>query len=600
MTRYVRLGYLVPRLVLLVALLCVAEWGVGWGLRAAIVNGGQNAVGAKVEVRSAAVSVLGARATLRDLAIADPNRPMQNLLEAELVELDFDANSLLRRRAIADRGVVRGLRFGTSRETSGELSDEQRSEATGGDGRLGRLAEQLASDAADRWVASLNGDLRAEVAGLESVRLAKQLQRDWPRRVRGTRDEAEALEADVQRVGRLAKEASENPLRHADFLARAPQEFAELKRRADALRGEVATWPTELATDRDRVDAARIADEHRLRERLQVDQLDPDSLTSYLLGDQLTGPVRELVGWVRWAREMVPAKPTPSRVTERARGVDVRFAGVRQRPELLVRSLRLSGVAELGGGPIELDGLVTDFTTSPELHAAPMQITLAGSGATPISLRGTINRTAAQALDEFVLDCPTVALPEAVLGDPGGLAFAMAPSTASVTLSLRVEGERIAGELQLVQDRLSLSSRVADSAGETTRRIAAAVGDSVDTLPRAATRVSLGGTLDDPRVAVWSSLGPAISEALVGSAQRIAEGEAERRVADFRNRVAAELAPLETLLADATSELTEGLAGPIAQIEGFAGGWPGGGLQTGTFGFEKLGKRLPDAKSLFR
>lgn len=599
MTRFFRLGYLIPRLVLLVMLYCALEYGTGWGLRYAVVAGGQAAVGAKVELDEAVVSVFEARATLTGLQVTNPKRPLENLVEAEKIELDFESDSLLRRKAIAKHGVVRGLKFNTPRATSGAL--EPVNDALEGKASAWLGGATLAvGQAADKWLDSIETKFSGDYEELESVQLARALSQRWPTRFDTLSADAKSLQAEVETLREQAKEARSNPLRGADFLAAAPQRAADMRRRLANLHAELTSLPAEVAADKKRIDEARRRDEALIRERLQVNQLDPQSLTSQLLGERVTGAVDDVVGWVHWARQVIPTSKVQPVVTPRPRGFDVNFAGVRQRPGLLIRELEVSGSARVAGRPVELAGRITDFTTSPAMHGKPMRVALSASGALPMEVRVTIDRTGEVATDELIVDCPAFDLPQGQLGNAEKLGLAMAPSTGSLSVSLRVEGDRLSGEMQVVQDRVTLTPMIGPSAGKVARRLGDAVGSSLATVSRPATRVTLSGTLDDPKLAVWSTIGPAVAESLQSAAAGLAREEAQKRLESTQQKVAGELASLDRKVNDAMAKLSAEVEAPRQEIERLASNWIGEQLGGGTFSFEQLGKRLPTGESLFK
>lgn len=601
MTRYLRLGYLIPRLVLLVVLFCLVEFGSGWAVRYAVISGGEQAIGARVEVGKTVVSVLGARAVLADVRIANPQRPMENLLEADSLELDFEADSLLRRKAIADRGVIRGLRFGTPRETSGALDPTEPGDAGGSaPAWLGGAAEKAVAQAADEWIAGLEDRFSAEADDFESVALANELAESWPARFDAFAAEAQQVQDDVDALRRIAEEARSNPLRHADFLRSAPQKAAELKQRLASLHTQLAALPAEVAADKQRIEGAKQRDEQRLRERLQVNQLDPQSLTTQLLGERVTGSLSELIGWVRWTREMIPGRTARRATTPRDRGLDIHFAGVRQRPDLLIRELQLSGTTRLGGRPVELTGLVTDFTNAPALHGKPMQVELATTGALPLHVRATIDRSGDKPIDSLLVDCPAFDLPAAKLGNAEKFGLEMDASVAMLKVDLRIEGERLAGEVHLVQDRVALVTQVGPKASKLVRRLGSISGGQVASVREPFTRVSLSGTLDDPKMAIRSTLGPAIAESLQNAATQVAKAEVEQQLAKVRSQVAGKMGALDQLLADARGRLAAEIDAPQQEIQKLASRWIGQQLGGGTFSFEQLGKRLPAGKSLFK
>ncbi|QDT67843.1 hypothetical protein MalM25_07500 [Planctomycetes bacterium MalM25] len=600
MTRYFRLGYLVPRLVLLVVLFCVIELGSGWALRHAVVSGGEQAIGARVELGDSTVSLVNARATMKDLRIADPKRPMQNLLEAERITLDFEADSLLRKRAIAEHGVVSGLRFGTPRETSGALDPaEESASGVAAPAWIGG-ADQAISEAAGRWLDGLEKQLKVEATDLESVRLAEELAEAWPNRFDSLTKQAKALQRDAKELRTNLTEAKKNPLRNAAYLKEAPQRIQQLQQRLAALNRELTALPAEAAADKQRIAQARTRDEQRLRDRLQVNQLDHQSLTTQLLGEPVTESIRELIGWVRWTREMIPSTRAERATTPRDRGVDVHFVGVRRRPNLLIRQLELSGAARLAGRPVELSGLVSDYTNAPELHAEPMRIELRTDGALPMEVRAMVHRGRGAPIDEFLIDCPAFGLPGVELGKSSQLAMKMAPSTASLSVNLRVEGQRLSGHVEMVQDRVTLTSTVGDNASPLIRRLGAAAAHQAASVAQPTTRVTLSGSLDQPQLAIWSSLGSTVAASLKEGALGVARTEALNGLVRADRQVTDRLASIDGLVAEATQRLTAEIGAPSQEIQQLAGGWLGDQLGESGFSIEQVGKRLGPAGALFK
>ncbi len=583
MTRYIRFGYLIPRLVLLIVLFVLAEFGAGWGLRYAIVDGGQGAVGAKVELNEATVSLLDTRATLRGLSIADPKRPMQNLLEADFIELDFETDSLLRRKGIVQRGTVRGLRFGNDREVSGELEPTEKSEA-----QSPAWLSDTAKGVADAWINDLESKLTTNLADqFQSVRLAEEMAERWPTRYEALRQSASTLRQDIEQLKANTLEAKSNPLRNADFLVQLPNRIATLKQRLADLHREFAAVPTEIAADRQQIREAQAHDEQLVRTRFQADQLDPGSLTTYLLGDQVTAPLNELIGWVRWTRQMVPAATnSPKRATPARRGSDVHFLGLRPRPDLLIRTLELTGEATVAGRPVELSGIVTDLTTQPDLHGIPMRIVLKTLGPLPIEIRAIVSRAGTEAVDELYVDCPKLVLPRYDLGKSDKIRIEMAPSAANLSISLRVEGDRLSGEVQLIKEKVRLTPTLAEDMAPIAQRLGDALAASLERMPKAATRVTLSGTLDRPEMSIWSTLGPAVAESFQQSFQRVAQEETDRLVATSRAKVEGQLAQLNQQLTSANEALAAELQGPANAIQKLARGAVG--LRRGPFSPEVL------------
>lgn len=601
MSRYIRFGYLVPRIVAAVLIFALVEFGAGYVLRSALIDGGQQAIGARVEVAEVGVSLLGAKASVEGLQIANPSDPMQNLLEAERLDLDFDGGSLLRGKAIVDRGVLRGAKFGTPRETSGALVDGPQKDSNAlAASWLGGAAGEAGKAWAKKFGGDVEGRLQESLAEFESPELADKLAMEWQSRYESLRDNAESLREDARTFRDEMKMAVENPLRHTDVIAAAPDRLSNLRRQLADVRQDLNTLPSDIQTDRQRIEVARRADEARLRDAFQADQLDPQSLTTQLLGDTVMGPVGEAIGWLRWARQMTPTgKPSP-RVVDRRRGVDVRFLGVRERPDLLIRSLDVSGSAQLAGRPVEVSGVVTGLTTQPHLHGSPLQLTLSTTGGAKLEVRGEIDRTSDTPTETVQIDCPNFGVPELTLGPAAGLTLASQPSTGALTVSVVTRGEKLEGVIQLLQSEVALAPAVSGDASRLTRRLADASAMRLGRISQAATRIGLAGTLSAPEVSVWSNLGAAVASSLGGAAEGVIADERDRLLAESRAELDTKLARYEQQLGPMRDAASQVLAGSGVEIDSLASLVTPGGLGRGSLSFESLGKQLPAAGSLFR
>ncbi len=358
MMRMFRWGYIVPRLVLLGLLMVFSEFGVSVLLKYGAEQAGQAATGARVEVGGAKASLLHTSASLSQIAVADPRDPMRNLLEADLLTLDLDSASALRKKAVVKEGELKGIRFGTPRQTSGELPQLEAEEASGGFSLPGLVG----ADATRQWIGSVQDRFTADIQ-LESVRLAKELRVKWPAEYKQLEARSRQLQQEIKQLTAQVKEARDNPLRNVEFLQSVPIRVATLKSELTSIKERLTSLPSQVKADRQAVLAARQHDEQMLREKLAFGNMDADSLSAYLLGDQVAGPVSELVAWLRWARKLAPSGGEKTKSS--GRGVDVHFAGCRQTPDLLIRSLKLSGAARLAGRPLEFTGELSDITTQP-------------------------------------------------------------------------------------------------------------------------------------------------------------------------------------------------------------------------------------------
>ncbi len=82
---------------------------------------GEYIVGAKVEVGKADLTIIPLGVTLTNLKVANPNSPMQNLIEVNNIRFHLDGKYLFERKVIIKDMVIDGLKFNTEREKSGEI-----------------------------------------------------------------------------------------------------------------------------------------------------------------------------------------------------------------------------------------------------------------------------------------------------------------------------------------------------------------------------------------------------------------------------------------------------------------------------------------------
>ncbi len=75
---------------------------IDWVIENSIEFAGTQAVGAKVELDSAELSLSDGTLTLNRLQVTNPDQPMQNLFEAGRIHSQVDLLALLRRQFISD------------------------------------------------------------------------------------------------------------------------------------------------------------------------------------------------------------------------------------------------------------------------------------------------------------------------------------------------------------------------------------------------------------------------------------------------------------------------------------------------------------------
>jgi len=504
-TGWIRWSYVLPRLAILAIVVLAVRFGMDPLVRWSLVSLGERITSAKVEIGSLATSLARTEITLRDVQVADPEEPMENLVEARQIKLGLDTGPLLRKKFIVREGTVSGLRLGTERTTSGALekTPRRRERETG----LAQLAES--------WLETLAAFLQAEIAEqveqLESVRLARELARRWPREYQQMEDRADELKGRAEQLQKLVRGGARNLLRDVNSVQKTLGEVESLEREIAEFRGELDRLRQQALRDKDAITQARDRDLERIRERLRLDELRGEHLSDYLLGPELAEKVRTVAEWVRWARRYWPERAEPPEPL-RARGVDVLFAGLPPGPDFLIRKLTLEGQGQLHHQPFQFSGTAEGLTSQPAVYGQPMVLRLEVTGAAEMLVEAVLDRTQEVGHDRITVECPGLDEPSRVLGRPDRLALAISPTSTRLALVLDLRGEELRGQLRLRQEPVELTPTVAARYGGP--RLAASLQDVLAGIRAVEVVADLSGTLEEPDWRLRSDLGPQLAEAI--------------------------------------------------------------------------------------
>jgi uncharacterized protein (TIGR03545 family) len=534
-----------PRVAILAVVVLAVRFGMDPLVRWSLVSLGQRITSAKVEIGSLETSLARTEICLRDVQVADPERPMENLVEARQIKLGLETGPLLRKKFIVREGTVSGLRLGTERTTSGALEKAPRhrkpAKDKGDGGRDSRLA-QLAETWLETLAAFLQDEIAEQVEQLESVRLARELARRWPREYQQMEDRADELKGRAEQLQKLVRGGARDLLRDVDSVRKALGELESIQREIAEFRGELDRLRQQALRDKDAIAQAREHDHQRIREQLRLDELRGEHLSDYLLGPELAEKVRTVAQWVRWARRYWPERAEPPEPV-RARGLDVLFAGLQPGPDFLIRKLALDGQGQLDHQPFQFSGTAEGLTSQPALYGQPAVLKLEVQGAAAMLIEAVLDRTQEVGHDRITVECPELAEPRRVLGRPDRLALAISPGSTRLSLVLHLRGEELWGQVRLRQEPVELTPTVAPRYGGP--RLAADLRDALARIRAVEVVADVSGTLDEPEWRLRSELGPQLAEAMNWLLGRELVARREELAALVQRRVDDELGRFE-------------------------------------------------------
>jgi len=558
-------------LLLFLALLGALYWlFMDMLVRRSVEQAGTAFVGARVELDEADVRLSEGVVMLRGLRVTNPRKPMTNLFQADQIVVNVRMTPLLEKKVIIDTVAVRGLAFGTARQTSGAIEQAE-----------GPAREVGA--AVDRWVESLPipslsweglgrvvdvGVVAAE--SLATVRQARALAGSadsarslWLERVqridpRPQIDSAVALarRLEGQSVRSLgltgARDAAASARQTVTALSQLDDQLEALQAGVDAGVRGVRTGLTALAD-------ARRQDYAYALGLLKLPSLDAPSLGPALFGRFAAQQVAPVLYWLGLAEKYMPPglesrlRQGPDRV--RAAGTTVLFPKHEHLPAFLLQvaeaSLAIGGTGAAAG---EYAATLTDLTSAPALVGRPTVLhagrTGGQRGPETVRLGAMLNRIGAVARDSVGAFVSGVSLPTVALA-PVGAELTLGRGTTELVLQRR--GDSLDARIgwassDVAWRRLGADSAATDTTGRPAvpeRITAQSVGQS---LQRSATDIAwrtlsglsdvridarLTGSLQRPRLAVGSNVAAALADGL----RNELGAEARRVEADVRARV---------------------------------------------------------------
>jgi hypothetical protein len=557
---------------------------------------------------------------LRGLRVTNPRKPMTNLFQADQIVVNVRMAPLLEKKVIIDTVAVRGLAFGTARETSGAIDQAE-----------GPASEVGA--AVDRWVESLPlpalsweglgqavnvGAVSAEsLATLREARAlvgrADSARNDWIARIQGLDprpqiDSAAALarRLEGQSVRSLglagARDAAESARRTIAALTQLDHQLLALQAGVDSGVEGARNGLTALAD-------ARRQDYAYALGLLKLPSLDAPSLGPALFGRFAAQQAAPVLYWLGLAERYMPPgvearlRQGPDRA--RAAGTTVEFPKHEHLPAFLLQvaeaSLVIGGTGAAAG---DYAALLTDLTSAPALVGRPTVVqagrTAGQRGPETVRLGAILNRVGEVARDSVAAFVSGVDLPTVALG-PVGAELGLGRGTTELVVqrlgdsldarlawhATGVAWRRLGADAAAAPDSVrpsALPERItAEGVGQAVRRSATDIAwRTLSGLSDVRIDARLTGSLRNPRLAVGSNVAGALADGLrneLGAEVRRAEGEVRARVdalvqeqvAGARQAVARFESQARQRITDERARLDQARRDLEARIRGLAG-----------------------------
>ena len=493
---------------------------------------GTRAVGAKVEIDSADLSLFPAGLKLIGLQVTDPEEPMKNAVEAARISMALDSAMLLRRKVIISEMSLDGVQLNTPRKTSGAIkqtsnkssSSEQAPAPQTGSGK-NRLNELLASQLQMPDVKEI---LKRE--DLKTLKLAQSLRNDiqsaeqtWKQKLQQLPDK-EKLAQYRRRIKQL-KSSKKGGLQQ--LLGSATDVIAiekELEQDLDAIEQALEDFQNQGKGFEKRLNSlakAPMADIKRLKSKYSLSPQGLANLSALLLGDQIGIWIDRAIAWYHRLEPIIVSSQEPETVKPvRGRGLDIRFKETDGLPDFLIRRADAAVVLKSSN----LSGVVRNITPDQNLLGEPLTFNFSGQNVQKIGsirLDGAIDFSVPSSSKSTVnLAAENYPLNQALLSTNPGLSIELKKALANLDLNATILNNNISSNLKAGLKSVKLATDV----GQSPNPITSAMAKTLETVKRINATAQIDGTFDDYDIQLKSDL----DRVLKRSVQKLVLNEAAR------------------------------------------------------------------------
>ena len=467
---------------------------------------GTRAVGARVDLGEADLSLFPPGITLTGLAVTNPDSPMTNAVEVATINFALDVMPLLDKKVIIDDMTLARVQFNTPRKISGAVpgltpteADREKKRAASGCGGGDMPALEL-SDVGS----ILSGEKLASLEAVQAVRadIAAEQAR-WKKQLASLPDQKK-LESYKARVEKMT---SGGGGQLGGFLSAAgdiqniqkeiEQDLNALKNAQKSLNREIAVLNKKIDT----LAANPMADVNRLAQKYGLSPKSLGNMSRVLMGDQACQWVQKALGWYDRLKKPGGGKPVPDEQNAKTAG---------EIPFVLVRNAEASVVLKSG----TVRGVFKDITTRPQQLGKPTTFELAGQkldGLDLIRILGSLDQSKpGRAINMVRGTMKGYLLENFKLPAETGVPITIKKALADLEFNSSLKGEDLAALLTAALKNTSLSVDTASQSSPVVK----AMGSVLENLSTLTANADISGTLENYTVMVKSDVDRLLKSAM--------------------------------------------------------------------------------------
>jgi uncharacterized protein (TIGR03545 family) len=494
---------------------------------------GTQALGAKVELGAADLSLFPAGLKLTRLQATNPDDTMKNAVEIDRISMSVDSGNLLRRKVIIDDMALTGVRFNTPRSTSGAIGTSKTGAST--DKKPGAKTIGLPA----MKIPSVKEILEKEE--LETLTLIRSAQEDiqttrekWQQRLSELPDEKKfaKYKKRIKKATGGKKGSITGLLGSAGDMTSIQKEIQKDLENLKTAQNDIKKDITSLKNKVGKLSQAPMKDVNRLKEKYA---LTPEGLSNFsrlLMGEKIDQRLQKAITWYEKVKPILEKRKNMSDKPEeekpvRGKGITVAFKEKESLPDFLIRRVD-AGIA-LGIG--DLAGKINNITPDQDVLGVPLTFSFFGEklkGLESAQIDGTLDHIRpAKSKDQMTARVRGYALKDMVLSDSPDWPLTLSKATSNLDLNAALKGNKIKANIKaaLTSAKLSGGSTTSDQSGP----LAGAIASALAGISEFNMKARIKGPVDNYKVKVTSDIDNVLQNA-VGNVVKTETAKLEKQL----------------------------------------------------------------------
>jgi len=487
---------------------------VDWVVEIAIESQGTKAVGARVDVAGADLSLFPAGIEVRGLQVTNPDSPMSNALDVQRIYSDIELKPLIQRKVIIDNLRMEGIRLNTPRKTSGAVAGGKPAAGTQAAPMPPWLGKMCAGESATPFsIPSVKDILASEK--LQSLELAGQLnaqidtaKSQWQQRLKDlpTREQLETYRTRLEKLNSKGG-GLQALLGSASELKQLNDDLRKDLGRLESARADYRTELQKLEKESALLTRAPYEDVRRLKAKYAVSTEGLANLSRLLFGPSVC---RWWEKGYQWYARLKPYLGGRTQKETKPSGEAARPAPKKgDLPDFLIRSLHVDALLDTG----RFTGEATDITSQPEILGKPLAFKFLGrqmQQVQSINMDGVLNfMQPGNPRHHVKLLVQKLGLDHLDLGDSGNLPILITKALADVNMNLDLMGPKLNALAKAQLEDVQMA--VEKAAGS---EISGALADAVASVTHFALTAIVKGSDPDYSARIESDLDPLLRKAV--------------------------------------------------------------------------------------